>query len=135
MIRNLIIFAILASLTGLQGCYIDKECLCTDIYAPVCGENGVTYVNSCAAECDDIKYIDGECPVYGIGQVTFSGDSLCGFLVKISGSMYSPDTLAPFFREDGLWVSLRYRRFNQYFTCEEPYGHYQSIQVLEIEKL
>ena len=40
----------------------EYDCNCPlDIWAPVCGENGVTYAYSCFAECDGVTYIDGEC--------------------------------------------------------------------------
>ncbi len=39
-----------------------NECVCTFQYDPVCGENGITYGNKCAANCEkiDIDYA-GEC--------------------------------------------------------------------------
>ena len=118
-----------------QGCYVEKECLCVDIYEPVCGENGQTYQNSCAAACDDVRYVEGECPVNGVGKVKYSGDSLCGFLISIYGENYKPDTLAPVFREDGLWLNLRYRKLNNFTACDDPYTHLQVIQILDIKKI
>jgi len=41
---------------------IDPACACTKQYNPVCGCNGITYGNSCMAECSGITdYVEGEC--------------------------------------------------------------------------
>ena len=38
------------------------DCLCIEIYEPVCGCNEVTYGNSCEAECAGITtYTQGTC--------------------------------------------------------------------------
>ncbi len=39
-----------------------ESCVCPEIYAPVCGENGVTYGNACYAGCDNVVVVhEGEC--------------------------------------------------------------------------
>ena len=38
------------------------DCVCPQNYAPVCGCDEVTYVNSCYAECAGVKsWTQGEC--------------------------------------------------------------------------
>ena len=38
-----------------------KECICTRMWMPVCGENNKTYGNSCEADCAGVKYTEGAC--------------------------------------------------------------------------
>jgi len=40
----------------------NPNCVCYEIYAPVCGCDNVTYSNDCYAECHGIsEYTEGEC--------------------------------------------------------------------------
>ncbi|MBP9680413.1 MAG: hypothetical protein KBD76_03320 [Bacteriovorax sp.] len=38
-----------------------KNCLCPQLWLPVCAENGKTYSNSCFAKCADVKFKQGSC--------------------------------------------------------------------------
>ncbi|MBA3899870.1 MAG: hypothetical protein H0X62_06610 [Bacteroidetes bacterium] len=65
--KLIVIFYTILSLFG--ACTRDKckprqkpDCVCIQIYDPVCGCDGKTYGNSCMAECNSIyEYTKGEC--------------------------------------------------------------------------
>jgi hypothetical protein len=44
-----------------DGSCITDECICPEIWAPVCGSDGVNYSNACEAECAGVSYTEGEC--------------------------------------------------------------------------
>ncbi|MCF8368836.1 MAG: hypothetical protein K9G76_07310 [Bacteroidales bacterium] len=116
----------------LCSCYSSQDCVCPDYFSPVCGDNGKTYPNPCSADCDGVTHYDGECPVLGIGEVQYTGDTICGFIIRIFQEDYKPKELDEIYLQDGLIISLRYRKLNEYFTCENPYGHYRQIEILEV---
>ena len=54
----------------------EPGCMCMALYAPVCGENGKTYGNSCEAACEEVAVAhEGEC---GTAQGDFCG-GIAGF--------------------------------------------------------
>ncbi len=71
---------------------VGEECVCSTLIEPVCGSNGITYQNSCLAECDGItEFTPGACdvpepaecdcpttiePVCGVDGITYQNSCL-----------------------------------------------------------
>ncbi len=79
------------------------DCVCTEIYDPVCGCDGITYGNGCHASCNGVSSVKGECKFdksFILGEWIFIGykDS-----EKISGltSKHGYDINIIFSEKDG----------------------------------
>jgi len=130
-LRNKILFILLF---GLSSCFTAFDCVCPDIYNPVCGANGKNYDNPCSAECDDMPYTSGECPITAIGTVKFTGDTVCGFIIQVLDQKYKPQQLPNEFKENGKIVSVKYQRTFYTYDCLSQNTSYQEINILSIDE-
>jgi len=63
MVLYAFIFLITACANNEDNCNPQPkdDCVCTEIYDPVCGCDGITYGNGCHASCHGVSSVKGEC--------------------------------------------------------------------------
>ena len=112
-----------------------EDCICTEEFQPVCGEDGIQYDNSCLAECADVNYEEGACPIMAKGKILFLGDPAidgCGWVISIdidgAAINFRPDNLPVAFQKEDLVVSLVYRETFELSPC----GRGLQINVIEL---
>lgn len=143
--KNLFYFAVLlSSLFLFSQCQSEDDpgdCICIEIFNPVCGDDGVLYSNDCHAECAGVNYTPGYCPEQRDGMVLFLGDPAldgCGWVIQliIDGNdiEYRPDTLADNFKVDMLPVNIQYKQILDVSVCGLE-GSIPIIEVIEIKEL
>ena len=115
-----------------------SDCVCIEIYAPVCGDDGKVYDNSCFADCAGVSYNDGLCPDERDGVVLDLGDPAldgCGWVIQFDFDdetiNYRPIDLADEFLTDGLNVRVNYTLQ----LDQEPCGLVDQIQLIEIHSI
>jgi hypothetical protein len=84
----------------------DLKCNCTEDYIPVCGNDTVTYMNKCDAECSKAVYADGECnnnlddkQIFPCGDTTQKGCSgayvpVCGKIITLQDDFIRWETFS-----------------------------------------
>lgn len=138
--KNLVLLSFLIAFLSLQ-CKVDPlECVCIEIYAPVCGTDGVVYENSCLADCAGVESELGFCPEDVVGVVKFEDPAVdgCGWILNMEfgdviGTYRPQEELPEEFKEDGLNVSLTVRRLLDSEPC--GFGNIDLVEVIAIDKI
>jgi hypothetical protein len=113
----------------------EEDCVCIEIYAPVCGDEGKTYSNSCYAECAGVNYSDGACSIETDATILDLGDPAldgCGWVVQfeIDGMLqdHRADSLATSFQQNNLEVKIEYLETTEESVC----GLIEMISIIEL---
>lgn len=118
-----------------------EDCICMEIYQPVCGENGEEYPNSCYADCAKVSYTDGPCPQSQKGIIRFLGDPAidgCGWVIALEEDRTTRNKRAKMldaeFKKDELEVELTYRKTEDVSPCGRG-SQIPIIDILSIKKI
>ncbi len=114
------------------------DCVCMEIYQPVCGKDGKEYPNSCYADCAKVKYKEGPCPIQATGKMIFLGDPKvdgCGWVIASmrDGKIINmrADQLDDKYLEQGINVNITYKPTLEQSSC----GRGTQIPIIEIVKI
>lgn len=114
------------------------DCVCMEIYQPVCGKDGKEYPNSCYADCAKVKYEEGPCPIQAMGKIMFLGDPEvdgCGWVIASmqDGKIVNmrADQLDDKYHEQGISVNITYKPTLELSPC----GRGKQLPIIEMVKI
>ncbi|MFK7772114.1 MAG: Kazal-type serine protease inhibitor [Saprospiraceae bacterium] len=135
--KNLLLLLIFVGILIFNSsCTKDEgDCVCIEIYAPVCGDDGKTYSNSCYAECAGVTFSEGACPIETNAKILDLGDPAldgCGWVVQfeVDGTLenHRADSLPTNFLQHDLEVTIEYQPTTEESIC----GLIDMIPVIEL---
>lgn len=123
------------------------DCSCSTHYLPVCGMDSLTYQNECEANCMNIAFTYGICPLIEKGTILFLGNTTqngCGWLVQtdnestLINNLLLPNDLSVNYKEKGLRIEITYRPNDVIYECLSDgviYSVMKNIEVINIRRL
>lgn len=121
-----------SALATISSCRSNLPCTCIQVYAPVCGDDGQLYGNSCEAECAGVSYIEGFCPSTELGRIISLNDLGCGFRVELGSGVVSIAELPAEFQQLGLEVWLTYSQTTRMELCAESQLAIPIVELISI---
>ncbi|MEM7548779.1 MAG: Kazal-type serine protease inhibitor domain-containing protein [Bacteroidota bacterium] len=112
------------------------DCVCIEIFDPVCGSDGQVYSNSCFAECAGVEYVDckvsSDAIILNTGSIAADG---CDWVIQIDGINHHPLELSNEFLTDSLEVEvIFFDRPDETFSCGMLPAILPVIEVFDISE-
>ena len=106
----------------IPDCGDPEDCACIALYDPVCGSDGITYVNACLAECEGITdFEEGECTPIDPEEYGCSSDN--GAFYPIGSAIDGEcETCICTLSMDAVFPPETYWECVEIADCEEVYG-------------
>ncbi len=120
-------------------CKADGPCdTCPETLAPVCGDDGIPYKNSCEAMCAGVGYQEGFCEEEADALILdfgAQGADVCGYLLLVGTKYYHPVELDSVWYGDSIPVHIHFKRSLHLFHCGISALPYSVLELLSVDPL